>query len=81
MHVPRNLLIALSAGLHPIFSCLCGGSLGTRFHACMHLLVSLLQGFAEDDVYLCESRYSYKPKVIKKIKVSCTGRHMQFTRP
>ena len=29
-----------------------------------------LQGFAEDDVYLCESRYSYKPKVMKKIKVN-----------
>ena len=28
-----------------------------------------LQGYSEDDVYVCESRYAHKSKSFKKIKV------------
>ena len=31
---------------------------------------SFLQGYTEDEVYVCESRYAHKSKSFKKIKVT-----------
>ena len=37
------------------------------------LMSHIMQGYADDEVYVCESRYSHKTKSFKKIKVNLSS--------